>query len=93
MVIDRVVPVFDCGIWFVISGGAALLPDVLGAGTGSDRAGAGSFPGRRDGIPGQAGSGRAQSRWDAELAAGRALTQQEAVALLLSPSPAPGMPT
>jgi hypothetical protein len=30
--------------------------------------------------------------WDAELDAGRALTQQEAVMLLLSPSPAHDMP-
>jgi hypothetical protein len=44
---------------FPAGGGA---PDVLGGGTGSDRAGAGSFPGRRDGVAGQAGSGRAHSR-------------------------------
>jgi len=36
-------------------------PDVLG-GTGSDCAGAASFPGRRDGVAGQAGAGRAHSR-------------------------------
>src|SRR6266511_3985267 len=30
--------------------------------TGSDRAGASSFPGRRDGVAGQAGAGRAHSR-------------------------------
>jgi predicted ATPase/class 3 adenylate cyclase len=34
----------------------------------------------------------AREAWDAELAAGRALTQQEAVTLLLSPSPANGLP-
>ena len=34
----------------------------------------------------------ARQAWDAELAAGRALTQQEAVTLLLSPSPAHGPP-
>jgi predicted ATPase/class 3 adenylate cyclase len=34
----------------------------------------------------------ARAAWDAELAAGRALTQQEAVTLLLTPSPADQMP-
>jgi predicted ATPase/class 3 adenylate cyclase len=35
----------------------------------------------------------ARDVWDVELAAGRALTQQQAAALLLSPSPAHDMPT
>jgi len=35
----------------------------------------------------------ARDAWDAELAAGRALTQQKAVALMLSPSPAHDIPT
>ena len=34
----------------------------------------------------------ARDAWDAELAAGRALTQQEAITLLLTPSPADEMP-
>jgi hypothetical protein len=56
------VPLFPAVVsgWRVSGGGGA--PDVLGGGTGSDRAGAGSFPGRRDGMAGQAGSGRAHSR-------------------------------
>ena len=44
---------------FAAGGG---LPDVLGAGAGSDCAGAASLPGRRDGVAGQAGAGRAHSR-------------------------------
>jgi hypothetical protein len=62
LVTDCVVPVFPAVVsgWRVSGGGGA--PDVLGDGTGSDRAGAGSFPGRRDGMAGQAGSGRAHSR-------------------------------
>ena len=43
----------------VRSGGGR--PDVLG-GTGSDCAGAASFPGRGGGVAGQAGAGRAHSR-------------------------------
>ena len=43
---------------FAADGGG---PDVLG-GTGSDCAGAASFPGRRGGAAGQAGAGRAHSR-------------------------------
>jgi hypothetical protein len=56
------VPVFYRGVWLTGFRWVAVLPDVLGAGTGSDRAGAASFPGRRDGVAGQAGSGRAHRR-------------------------------
>jgi hypothetical protein len=62
LVTDRVVPVFGRGVWLTGFRRVAVLPDVLGAGTGSDRAGAASFPGRRDGVAGQAGAGRAHSR-------------------------------
>ena len=61
LVTGRVAPVFGGCIWFRCSQRMAARPDVLG-GTGSDCAGAASFPGRRDGVAGQAGAGRAHSR-------------------------------
>jgi len=62
LVTDRIVPVLYRVVWLTDSRRVAVLPDVLGAGTGSDRAEAGSFPGRRGGVAGQAGAGRAHSR-------------------------------
>ena len=60
-VTDRVVPVFGGCIWFACSRRMADGPMCSG-GTGSDCAGEASFPGRRDGVAGQAGAGRAHSR-------------------------------
>ena len=62
LVTDRIVPVFGRGVWLTGFRRVAVLPDVLGSGTGSDRAGAGSFRDRGDGVAGQAGAGRAHSR-------------------------------
>ena len=62
MVADRVVPVFGGGVRFACSRRVAVAPGVPGTGTGSDCAGVASFPGRRDGVAGQAGAGRAHSR-------------------------------
>jgi len=58
---DCGVPVFGCGIRFACSRRVTALPGVPG-GTGSDCAGTASFPCRGDGVAGQAGAGRAQSR-------------------------------
>src|SRR6266851_8666942 len=62
LVTDRVAPVFDGNVWFACSRRVAVLPDVLGAAPAPDCAGAASFPGRRGGVAGQAGAGRAHSR-------------------------------
>jgi hypothetical protein len=62
LVTDRVVPVFGSGNWLAGSRRVAVLARCARGGTGSDCAGAGSFPGRRDAVAGQAGAGRAHSR-------------------------------
>jgi hypothetical protein len=62
LVTDRVAPVFGGFVWSADSRRVAVLPDVLGAGTGSDRAGEPPFSCRRDGVAGQARAGRAHSR-------------------------------
>src|SRR5271166_2434490 len=61
LVTDRVVPVFRRLYLVQVFAADGGGPDVLG-GTGSDCAGAASFPGRGGGVAGQAGAGRAHSR-------------------------------
>jgi Family of unknown function (DUF6236) len=62
LVTDRAVPVFGGFVWSAGSRRVAVLPDVLGLGTGSDRAGEPPFLVAGTGVTGQAGAGRARSR-------------------------------
>ena len=62
LVTDRVVPVFGGFVWSAGFRRVAVLPDVLGAAPAPTAPGRASFPGRGDGVAGQAGAGRAHSR-------------------------------
>ncbi len=55
-------PVFGGFVWSAGSRRVAVLPDVLGLGTGSDRAEEPPFLVAGTGVTGQAGAGRAHSR-------------------------------
>src|SRR5438876_12351666 len=62
LVTDRAVPVFGGFVWSAGSRRVAMLPDVLGSGTGSDRAEEPPFLVAGTGVTGQAGAGRADRR-------------------------------